>query len=81
MGPPTLPTWTPAAGKLTDVALGAEKSGAVCTARLGQTSTTESMASRDFSLPLRTHRLLCKAVEQWAHVLHERVRAAAMHAS
>ena len=58
MGPPTLPTWTPGAEELTDVALGAEKSGAVCTARLGETSTSESMALSVFSLRLRTVRLL-----------------------
>ena len=58
MWPPTLPTWTPAAGKLTDVALDTEKSGAVCTARLVQTSTIESMASSVISLRLGAVRLL-----------------------
>ena len=43
---------------MTDVALGAEKSGAVCTARLGETSTTASTASSVHSRPLRTYRLL-----------------------
>ena len=43
---------------MTDVALGAEKSGAICTARLEQTSTAASTGSSVFSLPLRTHRLM-----------------------